>query len=59
MLAVFSNDEVTMFMLIGEFKNALAIFEASQFNEWSFHSAHSSLEGALNEMWDFRLKRIS
>ena len=58
-LAVFGNDEGTMFMLIGEYKGAYAIFEASQFNEWSFHSGHSSLEGALNEMRDFRLKRIS
>ena len=58
-LAVFSNDEETMFMLIGEYKNAFVIFEASQYNEWSFHSGHSSLEGALNEMRDFRLKRIS
>jgi hypothetical protein len=58
-LAVFGNDEGTIFMLIGEHKNAFAIFEASQYNEWSFHSAHSSLEGALNEMRDFRLKRIS
>jgi hypothetical protein len=58
-LAVFSNDEGTMFMLIGEHKSAFAIFEASQYNEWSFHSGHSSLEGALNEMRDFRLKRIS
>ena len=58
-LAVFGNDEGTMFMLIGEYNGAYAIFEASQFNEWSFHSGHSSLEGALNEMRDFRLKRIS
>jgi hypothetical protein len=59
MLAVFSNDEGTMFMLIGEHNNAFALFEASQYNEWSFHSGHSSLEGALNEIRDFRLKRIS
>ncbi|HSQ40360.1 MAG TPA: hypothetical protein VLM78_09390 [Anaerolineales bacterium] len=58
-LAIFSNDDGTMFMLIGEHKGAFAIFEASQFNEWSFHSGHSSLEGTLNEMRDFRLKRIS
>ena len=58
-LAVFSDDHGTMFMLVGECKGAYAIFEASQFNEWSFHSGHSSLEGALNEMRDFRLKRIS
>lgn len=58
-LAVFGNDEGTMFMLIGEHNGAYAIFEAGQFNEWSFHSGHSSLEGALNEMRDFRLKRIS
>ena len=58
-LAVFGDDNGTMFMMIGEHKSAFAIFEASQFNEWSFHSAHSSLEGALNEMRDFRLKRIS
>ena len=58
-LAVFSNDDGTMFMLIGEHNSAFAIFEASQYNEWSFHSGHSSLEGALNEMRDFRLKRIS
>jgi hypothetical protein len=58
-LAVFGDDEGTMFMLIGEYNGAYAIFEASQYNEWSFHSGHSSLEGALNEMRDFRLKRIS
>jgi hypothetical protein len=58
-LAVFGDDAGTMFMLIGEYNGAFAIFEASQFNEWSFHSGHSSLEGALNEMRDFRLKRIS
>ena len=58
-LAVFGDDHATMFMMIGEHKSAFAIFEASQFNEWSFHSAHSSLEGALNEMRDFQLKRIS
>jgi hypothetical protein len=58
-LAVFGDDAATMFMMIGEYNGAFAIFEASQFNEWSFHSAHSSLEGALNEMRDFRLKRIS
>jgi hypothetical protein len=58
-LAIFGNDEETMFMLIGEHKSTYAIFEASQYNEWSFHSGHSSLEGALNEMRDFRLKRIS
>jgi len=58
-LAVFGDDVGAMFMLIGEHKAAFAIFEASQYNEWSFHSAHSSLEGALNEMRDFRLKRIS
>ncbi|GIK10449.1 MAG: hypothetical protein JETCAE02_25420 [Anaerolineaceae bacterium] len=58
-LAVFCNDNGTMFMLIGEHKNAYAIFEASQFDGWSFHSGHSSLEGALNEIRDFRLKRIS
>ena len=58
-LAIFGDDDGTMFMLIGEHKGAFAIFEASQFNEWSFHSGHSSLEGALNEMRDFRLKRIS
>jgi hypothetical protein len=58
-LAIFGNDDGTMFMLIGEYKGGYAIFEASQFNEWSFHSGHSSLEGALNEMRDFRLKRIS
>ena len=58
-LAVFGDDAATMFMLIGEHNGAFAIFEASQFNEWSFHSTHSSLEGALNEMRDFRLKRIS
>lgn len=58
-LAIFGDDEGTMFMLIGEHKGAFAIFEASQYNEWSFHSGHSSLEGALNEMRDFRLKRIS
>ena len=58
-LAVFGDDEGAMFMLVGECKGAYAIFEASQFNEWSFHSGHSSLEGALNEIRDFRLKRIS
>lgn len=58
-LAIFGDDDGTMFMLIGEHKGAYAIFEASQYNEWSFHSGHSSLEGALNEMRDFRLKRIS
>lgn len=58
-LAVFGDDAGTMFMLIGEHDGAYAIFEASQYNEWSFHSGHSSLEGALNEMRDFRLKRIS
>ena len=58
-LAVFSDDEGTMFMLIGEWNGAYAIFEASKYNEWSLHSGHSSLEGALNEIRDFRLKRIS
>jgi len=58
-LAVFGDDAGAMFMMIGEYNGAYAIFEASQFNEWSFHSSHSSLEGALNEMRDFRLKRIS
>jgi hypothetical protein len=58
-LAIFGNDEGSMYMLIGEHKGAYAVFEASQFNEWSFHSGHSSLEGALNEIRDFRLKRIS
>ena len=58
-LAVFSDDDGAMFMLIGECKGAYAIFEASQYNEWSLHSGHSSLEGALNEIRDFRLKRIS
>lgn len=58
-LAVFSNDDETMFMLVGENKGAYAIFEASQFNDWTFHSAHFSLEGALNEIRDFRLKRVS
>jgi hypothetical protein len=58
-LAVFGDDAGTMFMLIGEHKGTYAIFEASQYNEWSFHSGHSSLEGALNEMRDFQLRRIS
>ena len=58
-LAVFGDEVGSMFMLIGEHKSAYAIFEAGQYNEWSFHSAHSSLEGALNEMRDFRLRRIS
>ena len=58
-LAVFGDDAGTMFMMIGEYKGAFALFEASQFNDWSFHSAHSSLDGALNEIRDFRLKRIS
>jgi hypothetical protein len=57
-LAVFGDDAAAMFMLIGEHKEAFAIFEASQFNEWSFHSAHSSLDGALNEIRDFQLRRI-
>ncbi|MEW5939039.1 MAG: hypothetical protein AB1750_05215 [Chloroflexota bacterium] len=58
-LAVFGDDAGTMFMLIGEYKETYALFEASQFNDWSFHSSHSSLDGALNEIRDFRLKRIS
>ena len=58
-LAVFGDEVGSMFMLIGEHKLAFAIFEAGQYNEWSFHSAHSSLEGALNEIRDFRLRRIS
>jgi hypothetical protein len=58
-LGVFNDDAKTMFMLIGEFKDTYALFEASQFNDWSFHSSHSSLDGALNEIRDFRLKRIS
>ncbi len=58
-LAVFGDDEGTMFMLIGEYKGAYALFEASHYDEWSFHSGHASLEGALNEMRDFRLKRVS
>jgi len=57
-LAVFGDDANAMFMLIGEHRESFAIFEASQFNDWSFHSAHSSLDGALNEMRDFHLKRI-
>lgn len=57
-LAVFVDDAAAMFMLIGEYKESFAIFEASQFNEWSFHSAHSSLDGALNEIRDFQLKRV-
>lgn len=57
-LAVFCDDANAMFMLIGEHKEAFAIFEASQFNDWSFHSAHSSLDGALNEIRDFQLKRV-
>lgn len=58
-LAVFGNDEGTMFMLLGEYKGAYALFEASQYDDWTFHSGHVSLEGALNEMRDFQLKRIS
>ena len=58
-LAVFGDDAGTMFMMIGEHNGAYAMFEASQYNEWSFHSGHSSVEGALNEIRDFRLKRIS
>ena len=58
-LAVFGDEIGSMFMLIGEYKAAFAIFEAGQYNEWSFHSAHSSLESALNEMRDFRLRRIT
>lgn len=57
-LAVFGDEAAAMFMLIGEHKEAFAIFEASQFNNWSFHSAHSSLDGALNEIRDFQLKRV-
>ncbi|MBV6395326.1 MAG: hypothetical protein HFACDABA_00901 [Anaerolineales bacterium] len=57
-LAIFGDDEETMFMLIGEHKDAYAVFEASQFNDWSFHSGHSSLDGALNEIRDFQLKRV-
>ncbi len=58
-LAVFGDDVGTMFMLIGEYNGAYALFEASQYNDWSLHSGHSSLDGALNEIRDFRLKRIS
>lgn len=57
-LAVFCDDANAMYMLIGEHRESFAIFEASQFNEWSFHSAHSSLDGALNEIRDFQLKRV-
>ena len=57
-LAVFCDDTSAMFMLIGEHKESFAIFEASQFNDWTFHSAHSSLDGALNEIRDFQLKRV-
>ena len=58
-LAVFGDDAGAMFMLVGQYKETYALFEASQFNDWSFHSGHSSLDGALNEIRDFRLKRIS
>jgi len=58
-LAIFGDDEETMFMLIGEHKDAYAVFEAGQFNDWSFHSGHSSLDGALNEIRDFQLKRVA
>ena len=57
-LAVFGDDAAAMFMLIGEHKEAYAIFEAGKFNDWTFHSAHSSLDGALNEIRDFQLKRV-
>ena len=58
-LAVFGDDAGAMFMLIGEYKETYALFEANHSNDWSFHSSHSSLDGALNEIRDFRLKRIS
>jgi len=57
-LAVFCDEANAMFMLIGEHRESFAIFEASQFNDWTFHSAHSSLDGALNEIRDFQLKRV-
>jgi len=58
-LAVFGDDAGTMFMLIGQHRESYALFEANQFNDWSFHSSHSSLDGSLNEIRDFQLKRIS
>lgn len=57
-LAVFGDDKGTMFMLIGEYNGAYALFEASRHDDWSFHSGHSSLEGALNEIREFSLKRL-
>ena len=57
-LAVFCDDANAMFMLIGEHRESFAIFEASKFNDWTFHSAHSSIDGALTEIRDFQLKRV-
>jgi hypothetical protein len=57
-LAVFGDEPSAMFMLIAEHKKTFAIFEASQSNDWSFHSAHASLDGALHEIRDFQLKRL-
>jgi hypothetical protein len=48
-----------MFMLIGEHDGVYGVFEARNQGQWSFHSGHSSLEGALDEIKGFNLKRIS
>lgn len=58
-LAVFSDEAGTMFMLIGEHKGTYGVFEARNQGRWSFHSGHFSLEGALDEIKGFNLKRIS
>lgn len=58
-LAVFGDDAGTMFMLIGEHDGAYGVFEARNQGNWSFHSGHSSLEGALDEIKGFNLKRVS
>jgi hypothetical protein len=58
-LAVFGDEAGTMFMLIGEHDGVYGVFEARNQGQWSFHSGHSSLEGALDEIKGFNLKRIS
>ncbi|MFZ5904427.1 MAG: hypothetical protein ACOYZ8_12840 [Chloroflexota bacterium] len=58
-LAMFGDDAGTMFMLIGEHDGAYGVFEARNQSQWSFHSGHSSLEGALDEIRGFNLKRLS
>ncbi len=58
-LAVFGDETGTMFMLIGEYDGAYGVFEARNQGQWNFHSGHSSLEGALDEIKGFSLKRIS